>query len=316
MMKVSMALLMLAASLTVAPPVRAQAPTGHESILQVVNGWDDGGAATAQWQAMLRKRLDPQAFDSVAAIRKPLAPDERVWRRLILDRAPAWKNEIPALVQLFEPASPPANVLIVLGNRGGEDAFTHDPTTMGFDLAALQANYRNARAPANQERIDRFFRHEYTHLMQKAWLTTRPWTADTPVREALLDIWLEGLGNYFSLGDRWKTVQGTRSEPAAQALAELEPRFVQRMAALACAPPEAAVELMSGLSTGPFDQKWGALPVALWLELDMTITPTALRQFVEGGPEDVWEFAVAHLPPALARDLTQAQEAATNCQNR
>jgi hypothetical protein len=23
------------------------------------------------------------------------------------------------------------------GNRGGEDAFTHDPTTIGFDLAAF-----------------------------------------------------------------------------------------------------------------------------------------------------------------------------------
>lgn len=39
-----------------------------------------------------------------------------------------------------------------------------------------------------------------------------------------------------------------------------------RLAALSCAPASAAEKLTADLSRGKFERKWGALPVALWLD--------------------------------------------------
>jgi hypothetical protein len=249
----------------------------------------------------------------VARIRKEWTAEELAWRDLIRERAKRWEPEIPALALLFDPVSAPARATIVLGNRGGEDAFTHDSVTIGFDLAALQANYGDAGQPVNQDRIDRFFRHEYTHLMQKAWLVTHLWAPSTPFDAALLDIWLEGLGNYYSLSERWKTVNGAPSESAARALAVLVPRLVERMSALACTTREEGEVLMADLSMGRFDRKWGALPVALWLERDQSESPDALRRFVLAGPAGVWTLIERHVAQDQTARLRAAREKAVNC---
>lgn len=86
-------------------------------------------------------------------------------------------------------------------NRGGEDAFTHDPHAIGFDVERLNALYGDAESDRNAVLIDHLFRHEYTHLLQKAWVRDHPLRTDTPLRSALADMWLEGLGNYYSLSD-------------------------------------------------------------------------------------------------------------------
>jgi hypothetical protein len=204
-------------------------------------------------------------------------------------------------------------VLLVLGNRGGGDAFTHDPTTIGFDLAELTANYGVAAQPQNPALMDRLFRHEFTHLLQKAWLQTHPWVADSPLRAALLDIWLEGLGNYYSLSDRWRRQNGQRGDVAQRALASLEPRFVTRLSALACAASDKAGALLAGISSGPFDHKWGALPAALWLEEDQGASSMALRRLIVAGPAGVWELADRHLPELLRLALKEAQVADSLC---
>ncbi len=216
----------------------------------------------------------------------------------------------------LQPIAPPVEVLIVLGNRGTSDAFTHDPTTIGFNLAALQAGYGGAGLGENGDRIDRFFRHEFVHLLQKAWLSVHPWVADSPVRSALLEIWAEGLGNYYSLSDRWMSQDGARSAAAASALAELEPRFVARLSALACTSPEAAAPLTADLSWGRFDQKWGALTAALWLEAEQKRSAAALRDFFRTGPGAVWDLADRHLPDALGAVLDEARAAETLCSGR
>lgn len=294
-------------------PVRAMqaAPA-----LRVVTGVTETGAATEQWLAMLRKRLPADRYDSVARLRKPVAAAEAAWEALIRSRVNAWVREIPALAELFRPVAPPAAVLIVAGNRGAEDAFTHDPTTIGFDLAALQAVYGDAALLENSERMDRFFRHEFVHLLQKAWLQTHPWASDTPLRYALLDIWAEGLGNYHSLSAKWQTRDGKRSADATRALEELEPRFVARLSALACATPEAGVSLTKDLSWGRFDRKWGALTPALWLAEERRAPAEAMRQFVLAGPAGVWDLADRHLPEALRRALTEARLADSLCSAR
>ena len=290
---------------------RIGSPT--DTVLHVVSGTTDSGGATDQWLAMLRKRLSPAEYDSVVRIRKRRTPEEAAWAALIESRSRLWEGEVPSLAVPFAPAAPPRDVLIVLGNRGGGDAFTHDPATMGFDLAELVANYGDATQPQNLVLIDHLFRHEFTHLLEKAWLPTHPWLADSPLRAALLDIWLEGLGNYYSLSDRWRSVNGQPSDAATRALGVLEPRFVSRLTALACADSARAGALMAGISSGPFDRKWGALPAALWLDEDRGASAQAFRAFVVAGPAGVWELAGRHLAEPLRLTLREARVADSLC---
>lgn len=291
----------------------AQAPPEPPTRLTILPGVTATGEATAQWLAMIRKRLPREQYDSVAPIRRPLNEQESGWQALIRSRAAAWEAMIPDLAAPYAPVPPPARVLIVTGNRGAEDAFTHDSVTIGFDLAALQANYGDAGEPENHGRMDRFFRHELVHLLQKARFVRHPFALETPLQRALAEIWGEGLGNHESLSERWLSHENRRSPTAARALAELEPRFVARLAALACATPEAAGPLTAGLSWGRFDRKWGALPVALWLEAEPGPRPEALRRFVVAGPEGVWELAARHLTEHLRGALSEARAAASLC---
>jgi len=301
--------------LLVTSPSQAGAVTA-DPVLRVVSGVTEAGDPTDLWLAMIRKRLPRERYDAIAPLRKPLTAEEREWAGLIRARVGAWEREIPALAEVFRPIVPPSEVLIVIGNRGAEDAFTHDPTTIGFDLAALQANYGDAGLADNKERMDRFFRHEFVHLLQKAWLAVHPWVMDSPLRTALAEIWPEGLGNYQSLSARWQSRDGRRSDAAARALAELEPRFVARLSALACSAPEAAAVLTADLSWGRFDRKWGALTAALWLEEEREASAEALRNFVMAGPGGVWDLADRHLPEPLRAVLEEAREADSLCMHR
>ncbi|MGH7581416.1 MAG: hypothetical protein ACREM9_14655 [Gemmatimonadales bacterium] len=281
--------------------------------IQLDSGVTPTGHASEQWLTMIRKRLPRERYDSIAPLRRPLTVEEAAWDSLIRSRVAGWESMVPALASLFAPAPPPAEVFIVVGNRGAEDAFTHDGRTIGYDLAALQANYGTARKPENRDRMDRFFRHEFVHLLQKAWWPEHPWPMDTPLRAALAEIWAEGLGNHYSRSERWLSKGGRRSPAATAALADLEPRFVARLSALACATPEAAEPLLADLSWGRFDRKWGALPAALWLEAEPGSTAEALRRFIVAGPAGVWELANRHLPVPLRSVLREARTADSLC---
>jgi hypothetical protein len=278
----------------------------------MTSGVTEAGHATDQWLVMMRKRLPEAEYQAIARMRKPLTRGEQVWAELIRSRVPLWEHEIPALAEIFQPISPPG-ALIVMGNRGGADAFTHDPTTIGFDLAVLQSVYGDADLPENTDRMDRLFRHEYVHLLQKAWLHEQPFVTDSPLRTALAEIWAEGLGNYYSLSPRWRAQDGRQSEVAGEALNVLEPRFAARLSALACTSSEQAADLMADLSSGPFNRKWGALTAALWLEVEASQSQHALRDFVLAGPNGVWSLAQRHLADPLQAVAEEAQVAAALC---
>lgn len=280
--------------------------------LEVLPGVDDTGHATALWQQMIRARLPAAAFEGVRDLEKPLTATERAWSDLIHARAGRWEAEIPVLARIIRPLDAPA-ARIVLGNRGGDDAFTHDPHTIGFDLERLHAIYGDATDPANTARIDRFFRHEYTHLLQKAWLAEHPVPLDSPLDRALAEAWAEGMGNFHSLSDSWRTRNGLPAEKALVALESLEPRFVARLAAIACASPERAQRLTADLSRGRFDRKWGALPVALWLEREPGEPEAVLREFLLAGPAGVWALAERHAAPASRAALSEARSAYAIC---
>lgn len=278
----------------------------------IVAGVTDEGRATPQWEAMVRQRGGDPAFAAVAGLRKPYTVDELAWVRTIQARRQAWIGEAARLAAMFPPLPAPA-ARIVLGNRGGEDAFVHDPHTIGFDVSRLQSLYGDGNGAAGAERMDRFFRHEYMHLLQKAWFARHPPAQETPLQRALAEILTEGMGNYFSLSGKWLPVGGGPSAATLSALRQLEPRFASRLAALACARPEAARLLSADLSAGRFDRKWGALPMALWIASDPRGPAQVLPQLLRAGPEGVWTFAAEHMAPENAHLLAEARDAAALC---
>jgi hypothetical protein len=303
---------MVAFTIAVAAPLFAVTATE----IHVVSGTAADGAPTELWLEILRRRSSEETVAAAAALRRPPTDQDRAWEELIRARARIWKERLGALVAPFRPLAPPERIRIVLGNRGAEDAFTHDRITIGFDVSRLEALFGSAHDLENRDRIDRFFDHETTHLLQKAWLAEHPPSATTPFERAELDIWLEGLGNYYSLSQRWRAHDGTQSAAARTALDELEPILVTRMAKLACASEEEADRLLANLSQGPFTKKWGALPAALWLEAESSRDPHALRDFVQVGPAGVRELARRHLLPRLADDLDRARARSESCGRR
>jgi hypothetical protein len=278
-------------------------------VVRVVSGVDADGAATTEWRALLRHRLPDAAYDSVLTIRRRIAADERAWAEAIRARAETWPQRLDDVIGLFAPAAAPTRVTVVVGNRGAHDAFTHDATTIGFDLSALVREY----GEPNPDLLDRLFRHEFVHLMQKAWWATHPFEMGTPLRRALAEMWAEGLGNFHSMSDRWRGAGGDASPTARQALAALEPRLLARLAALACAAPERESALTADLSWGRFDRKWGALTPALWLEAESRASSEALRAFVVAGPDGVWELAAKQLAPELRGVLEEIRDSADRC---
>jgi hypothetical protein len=300
-------LLLLLAAATRIGDVAAQ------DTIRIMVGVTDAGTAAPLWSALLRQRLTPARYEEVSRTRRPLADAELAWLKLIRSRVPLWERERAAVARPYAGVTPPGSVTIVVGNQAapGDDAFTHDATTIGFDLGELFSAYGDALRPENAVRIDRFFRHEYAHLLQRPWLSAHPWPPGTPQAEALLEIWKEGLGNYHSLSGRW-TENGQATPLAKDTLAVLEPRLAARLAALACATPQQAAALTADLSRGPFDEKWGALPVALWLATEPD-AQKALGDFVHAGPAGVWDLAGRRLPAPLAAVVTEARAAGASC---
>jgi hypothetical protein len=256
------------------------------------------------------ERKHPEGLDAVAMTPHVMSAEERRWTELIRSRAHSWESEIDGLAANFAPVAGPDGAVIAVGNRGGEDAFGDDgaPATIAFDVSRLQALYGDAGAHDNAELIDRLFRHEYTHLLQRAWLAAHPYLPQDPLEEVLLDVWKEGLGNYYSLSAKWHA-----RESADAALAELTPRLIARIGALACAASDNVPRLRARLTSGPFAQKWGALPIALWLDREAARSPRALRDFIVAGPNGVLALIERHVSNDERAVLREALAAAALC---
>ena len=273
--------------------------------LAVILGVDEEGTPTPSWLDVIRGFHDTDAFAEIAATRKPLSKGEQEWVDLIMRRAPAWEERVPSLLIPFSHVNAPRRVDILLGNHGGQDAFTPRDTTIVFDVNRLEQLYGSALDGASVDRIDRFFDHEFTHVLHKAWRARAALELGTPLERALWLCLKEGLGNYRSLSSRWRTDDGRLSEHAQTVLARLGPVFVERLSALAVASEDEAPALMQGLSFGPFERKWGALPVALWLSQEARGGDHLLAAWVERGPWGVLTLAKRYLPAELAARLPE-----------
>jgi hypothetical protein len=271
--------------------------------LVVKLGMSDDGAVTSEWTEAIRQRHDDEALSAILASKKKLSEEEAQWAGLVKRKVPTWLVMIDSLQIPFQAVTPPDTVAILLGNLGGEDAFVNADTTICFDLSKLHSNYGSASTTANNSRIDRFFAHEFTHLLHKAWRKRHGLELESPFEFALWECLTEGLGNYRSLSDKWTLAGGRLTLHAQEVLSRLQPIFVKRLSALEHANDEEAEPLLEGLSMGPFDQKWGALTVALWLAQEAKGDDHNLRQWVEAGPSGVLILAQKYLPENLKREM-------------
>jgi hypothetical protein len=288
-------------------PLGAVAANDNKAVqathLELHLGQDADGRPSDRWLDAIRPFNGQQTIQALASTHRALTREENGWLTLISSRLDEWQSRTTELARPFPDVQPPAAVDILLGNIGGEDAFNPSDSLIAFDLGRLQAVYGPAGNAENADRIDRFFAHEYTHVLHKIWRKDRGMTLESPLERTLWGCLTEGLGNYRSLSARWHRPDGRLSQHAEEVLARLSPVFVSRLAALQTATDEEATELMRGLSMGPFEDKWGALPVALWLSEEVRRDDAALAKWVDRGPWGVLELAAKHLPPELATKL-------------
>lgn len=277
--------------------------SGQSVHVKLIVGYTDRGLATSTWAEAIRHRYDATALDSVAKHVRWVSSAETAWKDLIASRLEAWRSMTDSLLVPFDGTAPPDTVSILLGVHGGNDAFTFAPTTICFDLGRLHREYGPATDNAQSDRIDRFFAHEYTHLLHKAWARAHRVPLKTPFDVALWECLVEGVGNYRSLNRRWVEPGGRLTEHARGVLARLEPVFIERIAALASASEEEAPRLLEGLSDGRFDRKWGALTVALWLAQETTWDNRLLKRWIDAGPDGVLDLAQRYLRKELRSQL-------------
>ncbi len=278
--------------------------TSQRAIALVVKlGISEDGAVTSEWIEAIRDRHDDGALSKIAASKTKLSEEETLWAGLIKRKAPTWSAMIDSLKIPFEAITPPDTISILLGNLGGGDAFVYSYSTICFDLNELNRYYGAASTMANSSRIDRFFAHEFTHVLHKAWRKKNNLEFDSLFEFALWECLTEGLGNYRSLSDKWLLQGGELTKHAQEVLNRLQPVFVERISALAHATEKEAAALMKGLSSGAFDQKWGALTVALWLAQEAKGDDHNLRKWVEAGPSGVLTLAQKYLPENLKGEM-------------
>ena len=271
--------------------------------LELHLGLDADGRPSAQGLDAIRHFNDDQALRVLALTRQSLTTEQNDWLTLISSRLDEWQLQTTELARPFPDIQPPPSLDVLLGNTGGEDAFNPSGRLIAFDLGRLQDEYGTARDPENADRIDRFFAHEYTHVLHKIWRKDRGLKLESPLERALWGCLTEGLGNYRSLSARWQRPNGRLSPHAEEVRARLGPILVSRLDALQTATDDEAAGLMRGLSMGPFEDKWGALPVALWLSEEVRRDDAALAKWIERGPWGVLDLAAIHLPDDLARKL-------------
>ncbi len=281
-------------------------PPPPSTVLVVRHGFTQDGAMTAEWREAIREWHTPASLERLERDSAAVTVQVMEWMELIKGRLPLWSGMIDSLSFPFVGIPPPDTIIILLGIRGGNDAFVPSPLTICFDLGRLYSNYGRASAGINRRRIDRFFEHEFTHILHNSWATRRRLRPETPLEVALWTCLKEGLGNYRSLSAKWVDPQGKLTDHSQMVLRRLEPIFVERLSALEQASGETASDLMQRLSMGPFEQKWGALPVALWLACEAGGNDRNLGQWVEKGPWGILELARKYLPRELSARLPKS----------
>jgi hypothetical protein len=269
--------------------------------VEVKLGLEAGGAITDEWYLAIKDRIPKSDVDTIKATSKPLSDGERRWLDLIRRSAAGWSERRDMLHVPFAGIQLPEKIYILVGNQIGDDGFTFRNDTVCVDVGAMEKNYGDAGAEENRQRLIRLLDHEYTHLVHHEWIRRNPISLKTPLYRALRDLIVEGVGNYRSLSSKWIDPRGNLTKLAKDTLRELQPIFVDRLNRLSTADESVESELRKGLSRGPFNKKWGALTVALWLAQEAKGDDRKLARWIEKGPRGIIEMANRRLPKELKK---------------
>lgn len=147
------------------------------------------------------------------------------------------------------------SVIVVTGLAEVDDAFTFKNHIIALTLNSFLSNYGSVNDTTNKAKLSRIFQHELSHLYAKRWMQKNPVKLTNPFSRALWECWYEGIGNYFSLSNQWKTIGQNENELVTKTLNELVPIFTTRMIALSTASVENEPQLIEGLSRGQFSKK-------------------------------------------------------------
>ncbi len=273
-------------------------------------GVDGHGYPTKVWLESMRGRVSAEELARIRKTPKDPTAAELAWKTLISDRLVTWENKIPDLALPFVGVVIPPRISIVTGTVGSLDAYMSHKyeTTIFFNISVLLREYGDATSEKNRDRIDRFFAHEFTHVLHFRWQKNNPYTTDTHLTRALKTCLVEGIGHLRSISKKWHDGNDGLTPHASETLTILEPIFVRRLTALCTATDAEASELTADLAMGRFDRKWGALTVALWLADETRDDERKLRKWVKLGPKGIVTLAMKHLPEKLAVELKEGLE--------
>jgi len=282
----------------------------NENQITLLYGVNHSGFVTDDWLEFAENG-ELLTKDKRSKVVKKLTVEEKEWANLIASRIILWETQFNKIAVPYATTEIPKKVSVVVGNRGWRDAFVQPlkfPSKIFFNLSVFVKSYGSGKDLKNQNRIDRIFAHEFTHLLQDRWSHKNPYQLTNHIERALVGAYKEGFGHFRSISNKWKDKNGHITEHAEKTLKSLEVVFVDRMILLKDATDDEATILMKGLSMGPFNKKWGALTVALWLVKEAKGNDEKLIKWVDLGPQGIITLANNHLPDKLKEKLNTALE--------
>ncbi|WP_025667627.1 hypothetical protein [Aquimarina megaterium] len=251
-----------------------------------------------EWKNVLVSRKNAAILDSLSNVIKQITEEEQDWINLIESKATKWNTFRDSLKVPFQNIKLKDTISILLGYQGGDDAFTYKNKTVCLDVNALHREYGSAKKPANDNRIDRIFAHEFTHLLHKQWAKENNLKLDTFKDQILWECVMEGFGMYRSMSTKWFPVGDSLSMTSKNTFKNLYPIFTEKIIKVSTQSNltrEEENNLHANLSRGPMKKKWGAMPVAVWLALEAKGNDENLVKWVNKGPDAIILLAKKYL---------------------
>ena len=250
------------------------------------------------WSNALSTRMPKAKLDSVSAFKKLITTEEKKWIELIESKTIKWNKFKDSIEIPFNNCHLQDTIYVFMGYSGVDDGFTYRNNTLCFDITALQTNFGSAILPENNDRIDRLFSHELTHLIHKEWAHKNKLILRTFKDSVLWECIYEGFGMYRSLSNKWLPQNGVLPEITKNAMAELSPIFVDRLVEIETStflPENEKNRIVANLSRGTVSKKWGAFTIAIWLALDAKGDDRNLIYWTDNGLNSVILLAQKYL---------------------
>jgi len=272
--------------------------SNHSSGIVIVKVGVINEQISKDWKNAIESRMTPKELDSMSSLKRPLTNEENSWIKLIKSKTNRWNLFRDSLATPFSRPRVTDTVCVLLGAFGVDDAFTYKYNTVCFDLTALQRVYGNSYLPENQDKIDRIFAHEFTHLLHKDWVSRNKFLLKTFKDSVLWECLYEGIGMYRSLPKKWLPQNGVLPEISKNALDELCPIFVDRLTTIESSGGLSEADknrIRANLSRGTVSKKWGAFTVAMWLALEANGDDRKLTYWINGNVNSIIILARKYL---------------------